>query len=243
MRDVGKFFSVILIVLMFGLQTEAQADDRLWAALRSSEAVAMIRHSIAPGIGDPDHFRLDDCATQRNLSAAGQRQAQAIGEAFRRHGITAAQVLSSRWCRCLDTARLLNLGTVEPFPALDSFFSTPERSASQTAALRERLQQDRAGQPLVLVTHQVNITALTGVVPGSGEMVVIKPAIDGGVEVLGRLQPVENRNSSSEENSRHHLASTLQHGSSYPVQLLDDNLAMDRNRIQYVDRLPHGETL
>ena len=29
----------------------------------------------------------------------------------------------------------------------------------------------------------------------------------------------------------------------YPEQLLDDNLAMDRNRIQYVARLPHGEAL
>ncbi len=194
MGDSGKFFSAILILLMFSLVSEAHADERLWAALRSGAAVAMIRHAVAPGIGDPDHFRLDDCATQRNLSAEGQRQAQAIGAAFRANDITAAQVLSSRWCRCLDTARLLDLGTVQPFPPLDSFFSTPERSASQTTALRERLQQDRAGQPLVLVTHQVNITALTGVVPGSGEMVVIRPKTDGGVEVLGRLQPVGNRN-------------------------------------------------
>mgnify|MGYP003585098110 FL=1 len=194
MRDSGKFFSAILILLMFSFLSKAQADERLWAALRSGTAVAMIRHAVAPGIGDPEHFRLDDCATQRNLSAEGQRQAQAIGAAFRHNGIAAAQVLSSRWCRCLDTARLLGLGTVEPFPPLDSFFSTPERSTSQTTALRERLQQDRAGQPLVLVTHQVNITALTGVVPGSGEMVVIKPATEGGVEVLGRLPPVGNRN-------------------------------------------------
>ncbi|NJM12392.1 MAG: histidine phosphatase family protein [Synechococcaceae cyanobacterium SM1_2_3] len=179
---------------MFSFLSKAQADERLWAALRSGAAVAMIRHTVAPGIGDPDHFRLDDCATQRNLSAEGQRQAQAIGAAFRDNGIVAAQVLSSRWCRCLDTARLLDLGTVEPFPPLDSFFSTPERAASQTTELRERLRQDRAGQPLVLVTHQVNITALTGVVPGSGEMVVIRPATGGSVEVLGRLPPVGNRN-------------------------------------------------
>lgn len=194
MGDSGKFFSVILILLMFSVLSEAQADDRLWAALRSGDAVAMVRHALAPGGGDPAGFRLDDCTTQRNLSAEGQRQAQAMGDAFRHNGISAAQVLSSRWCRCLDTARLLDLGTVEPFAPLDSFFSTPDREVSQTAALRQRLRQPRSGQPLVLVTHQVNITALTGIVPSSGEMVVIKPATDGSVEVLGRLQPDQNSN-------------------------------------------------
>jgi hypothetical protein len=131
---------------------------------------------------------LDDCATQRNLSEAGRQQARAIGAAFRRNGITSARVWSSRWCRCLETARLLDLGPVEPFPPLDSFFAERERAAPQTAALQAFLSRPYAGPPRVLVTHQVNITALTNVVPRSGELIVAQPLADGRVRVIGRLE-------------------------------------------------------
>lgn len=182
-------FPIVLLVWLLGWSASLRADEPLWEALRTGEAVALVRHALAPGTGDPAGFRLEDCATQRNLSDEGRRQARAIGAAFRQNGITAARVLSSRWCRCLETARLLDLGTVEPFSPLDSFFSNPERAVSQTAALREFLIRAATGPPRVLVTHQVNITELTGVVPGSGEMIVAQPTASGGIRVLGRLVP------------------------------------------------------
>lgn len=182
-------FPIMLLACLFGWSASLHADESLWKALRTGGAVVLIRHALAPGTGDPSGFRLEDCVTQRNLSDEGRRQARAIGMAFRRNGISAARVLSSRWCRCLETARLLDLGTVEPFAPLDSFFSNPERAASQTAALREFLSRAAAGSPRVLVTHQVNITELTGVVPGSGEMIVVQADASGEVRVLGRLAP------------------------------------------------------
>ena len=151
------------IALYLALGSLAWADENPWQALRSGTAIGLLRHATAPGIGDPAHFRLEDCATQRNLSEAGRQQARAIGAAFRRNGIATARVLSSRWCRCLETARLLDLGPVEPFPPLDSFFAASERAAPQTAALQAFLSRPYAGPPRVLVTHQVNITALTNV--------------------------------------------------------------------------------
>lgn len=169
------------------------ADMSLWAALRSGEAVALIRHAVAPGVGDPSGFKLEDCATQRNLSESGRRQARQIGAAFRENGVTRAKVLASRWCRCLETARLLELGPVEAYPPLDSFFSDPERGVAQTAAVRDFLRQPGPLPPRVLVTHQVNITALTGVVPDSGEIIVIRPLADGAVEVMGRFSPARDR--------------------------------------------------
>lgn len=175
--------------LWLGFGASAWADENLWQALRSGAAVALLRHALAPGGGDPAHFDVADCATQRNLSEAGRRQARAIGEAFRRNGIATARVLSSRWCRCLDTARLLDLGPVEPFPPLDSFFSRPERADAQTAALREFLGRPYGGPPRVLVTHQVNITALANIVPQSGELIIVQPLTGGPVRVLGRLDP------------------------------------------------------
>lgn len=167
---------------------EAADAEALWALLRRGGAIAMMRHALAPGTGDPPEFRLDDCATQRNLSEAGREQARAIGRAFRDRGVPVAGVLSSRWCRCLETGRLA-FGTVTPFPPLDSFFQDRSTEPAQTAALRRHLKDWDGQGTLVLVTHQVNITALTGVFPQSGEMVVLTRDAAGGVRVAGRLVP------------------------------------------------------
>lgn len=165
-----------------------EGEGALWQAIGRGEAVAMIRHALAPGTGDPTRFRIDDCSTQRNLSERGRAQAQAIGARFRANGIDRALVRSSQWCRCLETAELLDLGPVEPMPALNSFFGRRDEGPDQTAALRRYLSAREEKRPLVLVTHQVNITALTGVFPASGEIVVIRPAGDGGVEVAGTIE-------------------------------------------------------
>jgi len=92
---------LVLAVLAAG---RAGAEDAAWDALRGGGQVVLIRHaSTVAGLGDPPGFRLDDCATQRNLSDAGRAEARRIGAAFRRHGIPVDRVLSSRWCRCLDS--------------------------------------------------------------------------------------------------------------------------------------------
>ncbi len=159
-----------------------------WAALKEPGTVAIMRHARAPGTGDPAAFTLGDCGTQRNLDAAGRRQARAIGDAFREHGIDVDKVLTSQWCRCRDTARLLDLAPAEPFPALNSFFEDRGTADAQTEAVRRFLARQPQGRKLVLVTHQVNITALTGVFPASGEVVAIEVADDGEVTVRGRVR-------------------------------------------------------
>ena len=164
----------------------ASDDAALWEGLKTGRHVALIRHAEAPGVGDPTGFRLEDCTTQRNLSDAGRRQAEQAGALFRKMGVERATVYSSQWCRCLDTARGLGLGTVVPQPALNSFFENGDTEKAQTRQVRELIRQRPAGRALVLVTHQVNITALTGVYPASGEIVVLRPENDGLV-VLGRL--------------------------------------------------------
>lgn len=170
---------------LLALPAALRAEEGAWALLRAGRAAAILRHAIAPGGGDPPGFRLDDCATQRNLSAEGRAQATAIGAEFRARGIAAATVLSSGWCRCLETARLLALGPVSREAALDSFFADRSLGPARTEALRGLLAA-WSGGPLVLVTHQVNITALTGVFPASGEAVLVRTG--GEPEVLARLR-------------------------------------------------------
>ena len=147
-----------------------------------------MRHAIAPGTGDPANFALRDCSTQRNLSAEGRAQAAAIGDRFRANGMDAARVVSSQWCRCLETAQLLGLGPVEELPALNSFFRRSERREPQTQALRDWLAGQDLEHPLVLVTHQVNITALTGVYPASGQLVVLRRSDNGDISVVGSIR-------------------------------------------------------
>lgn len=175
------------LILMAPSRTVAQQPG-LWAGLLAGDYVVLMRHAVAPGIGDPDDFVLDDCSTQRNLSAAGLKQAVRIGERLRANGIGRARVYSSQWCRCLDTARALGLGPVQPLPALNSFFRDFSRRDAQTHAARQWIDNHTPGGPLILVTHQVNITALSGVSPASGELIFIRLNAAGEAELVGRIE-------------------------------------------------------
>lgn len=180
----------MLLALLLALPAAAQApadEAALWAALAGGGHAALMRHALAPGTGDPAGFRIDDCATQRNLSPAGREQARALGERFRKHGATDVAVFSSLWCRCLETAELLDLGKVTPLPALNSFFRDSSPEAAQSAAVRRLIAEQAGRRSVVLVTHQVNITALTGVFPQSGEIVVVRPE-GAGLRLVGRIR-------------------------------------------------------
>ena len=185
--------TLAMLVMIIGAGP-APATERgdvapLWRALATPGHIALMRHALAPGTGDPAHFDVGDCATQRNLSAAGRSQAARIGAGFRAQGIAAARVMTSQWCRCRDTARLLGFGPVTELPALNSFFRRGERRDGQTRELESWLAEQSLDKPLVLVTHQVNITALTGVYPASGDIVVLRRRADGGLDVLGSISP------------------------------------------------------
>jgi broad specificity phosphatase PhoE len=181
----------LALVLALALLSEpgaAAADEAIWALLKSGGQVVIMRHAATvPNV--PDTLGTD-CSTQRNLSEAGREDARRIGAALRAHGIAVEDVRASVWCRCMDTARLA-FGTVTNWPALDSIFRDRSRGAAQTREVRE-LIRGHSGGTLVLVTHQVNITALTGLYPDEGEMLVLTPRGDGFV-VAGRIKPSDVR--------------------------------------------------
>ena len=177
-----------LALLAFLLPASAPADaDTRFARLSGPGVVAIMRHALAPGFSDSASFDLDDCATQRNLDARGRAQAQEIGAAIRAAGVTVDRVLTSQWCRCRDTARLLGLGPVEELPALNSFFRDRSRAGAQTAELRRFLLGLSRGETVVLVTHYVNIQALTGRGTASGEVLLLEIGRDGAFSVVDGL--------------------------------------------------------
>lgn len=178
---------ILLLAALGTLPLSAQANEATWQALEEGGLVILMRHSLAPGIGDPPGFELSQCDTQRNLSTAGRAQAQDAGRAFRERDIPIAAVYSSSWCRALDTAALMALGEVEPAPWLNSFFRGRGDQASITQTAQEQIAEWQGPGNLLLVTHQVNITALIGGGVGSGEMIVVRPT-DDSLRVVGRLR-------------------------------------------------------
>ena len=187
MGAVPRLAPVLLLLGSIALAGPAGADEGLWRRLAAGGQVVLLRHgTTTPGVGDPTGFRLDDCATQRNLTEAGREESRKLGAAFKARGIPVGRVLSSAWCRCLDTARLA-FGSAEPWEPLSSLFADRTRQAEQTRAFRTLAGEKRAGGNTVLVTHGANIVTFVGVSPAMAEMVVVTPQGNGTFAVAGRL--------------------------------------------------------
>lgn len=167
----------------------ASADEaEAWTAFRTGRHVALMRHTDAPGgAGDPAGFRVDDCATQRNLSAKGRADAQRIGARLRSEGIVVERLLSSPWCRCMDTATLLELGLVETSSTFGNVVVLSDQKETLTAGARAVLDKWAGSGILLVVTHGANIAALTGISPASGEIVVVRSGSGGSSKPVGRL--------------------------------------------------------
>jgi broad specificity phosphatase PhoE len=169
----------------------AVAQGDVWALLEQPGNVVFMRHSDAPGsggYGDPPGYRLEDCATQRNLSEEGRAHARRTGEALRTHGVSFDRVLTSPWCRCKETARLAMGREAEVFAPLSNLVGRPEHREGQVGALKAYLAGLQPTTHVLFVTHGIVIGALTGVNPASGEMVIVKPGPGGEPKVVGRVK-------------------------------------------------------
>ena len=175
------------LALWLASATLAVADNAAFTAAAEPGAIVIMRHALAPGTGDPGNFRLNDCSTQRNLNDAGRAQSEAIGQAFRDAGILFDRVMTSQWCRCRETAKLLGHAPPEDLPALNSFFQDRSTRDQQTADVKRSIDAAPKDQRIMLVTHQVNITALIGGWVSSGEAIVLRRKPEGGFEISGRI--------------------------------------------------------
>ena len=162
---------IIFIILLF--RTDAQARSELETIRNSISAnVIFLRHALAPGFGDPNNFNKQDCSTQRNLSNKGRLQASLIGNYLKLTNLRFSQILTSEWCRCIDTAKELNLGQWKTFSGLNSFFQEYEKKDQVMDKLQKKLDSLEYSDLVLFITHQVVILEETGVAPSSGEMVL-----------------------------------------------------------------------
>ena len=189
-RVLRQFLPAAFLLISFStLPTPIQADNNAWQLWKQAGVHAIMRHATAPGFGDPENFKLGQCNTQRNLNAQGLAEAKALGKQIQAHGISPSRIYSSQWCRCQDTARALNLGPVHELPALNSFFQERGKSSEQTTALKAHIAQLGPNEKVLYVTHQVNTTALTGIYPASGEIILFRMTASQDIEVVGRITP------------------------------------------------------
>lgn len=182
------YFVFVGILLLANSMDSVSANSEVIRSLQINGHIALMRHSIAPGNGDPATFSIEDCSTQRNLSAEGRKQARTTGDFLRANGVKNLHIYSSQWCRCVDTAKLLDYGKVNELSILNSFYAQRELEPSQTRALKQWIFNRSDPAPAILVTHQVNITSLTGIYPSSGEIVVVKIS-ESDLEVIGTIEP------------------------------------------------------
>ncbi len=188
-RTYLELFLASLVLLASFVPASAAETSLLWALLKKPGHIAFVRHALAPGTGDPDNFDLNECNTQRILSDAGRRQAARTGDAFRAKRISQPTVYSSQWCRCMETAELIKLGTVTPLPSLNSLYRFPEREARQIETLRADIKSLNLDKPVVMVSHQFTIRGLLKTSTRSGEIAVVRRRADGSLVLLGKIAP------------------------------------------------------
>ena len=181
-----NIISLLAYLFIFLFTSQLNASNQAWNLAQEGNKILLIRHSLAPGGGDPPGFKVNDCKTQRNLNRTGINQSKKIGKLFKKNKVPVDQVLSSQWCRCKDTAKYA-FGNFKEFAALNSTFQSPynKNEGKQLKELYEFIKKwDGKGKNLVLITHYSIITAVTNAVPSSGEIVIA----DKNFKVLGTIQ-------------------------------------------------------
>jgi phosphohistidine phosphatase SixA len=161
-------------------------------ALRPGGHVILLRHMSTEHVApDPGYFEVRDCSTQRNLSEEGKGQARLVGKAFAKLAIPVGEVLSSPYCRCLETGRLA-FGRVTESEILSVWdaLTVPERSERGGVVRKMLGTSPPAGANTILITHTGTLLYSFGLNSRpEGIAHVFRPNESGAAEYLGMLKP------------------------------------------------------
>ena len=168
-----EYFKIIILIILFLFNHKSYADENIVEILKKNDNIIFIRHSLAPGTGDPENINLNDCKTQRNLNSEGIKQSKKIGNFFKKNNIIVEHIFSSEWCRCKDTA-FHAFESFKTFDALNSFYSEKfyKNKNKQIKKLKKFISDWDNNSNLVLVTHYVVILEILGIGAGSGEIII-----------------------------------------------------------------------
>ncbi len=190
----NSFLKLIFILYLFALIffPLITLSDINQAIKKSNYNVIFLRHAIAPGYGDPDNFRLEECETQRNLDSKGIEQAKLIGDYLKINNIQFSEILSSEWCRCIDTAYNMNIGKWKKFEGLNSFFQKFSSKSKVLNKLDTKLKGIKSDDLVLMITHQVVIYNITGISPPSGGFVLYNSITKNALEFEPYLGTIDN---------------------------------------------------
>ena len=168
-----KHCKIIILIILFLFNHKSYAEENIVEILKKNNNIIFIRHSLAPGSGDPENINLKDCKTQRNLSTEGINQSKKIGNFFKKNNIKVEHIFSSEWCRCKDTA-FHAFNSYKTFDALNSFYSEKfyKNKNKQIKKLKKFIRNWDNNSNLILVTHYVVISEILGIAAGSGEIII-----------------------------------------------------------------------
>ena len=168
-----KYSKIIILIILFLFNHKSYADENIVEILKKNNNIIFIRHSLAPGSGDPENINLNDCKTQRNLNSEGIKQSKKIGNFFKKNNIKVEHIFSSEWCRCKDTA-FHAFNNYKTFNALNSYYSEKfyKNKKKQIKKLKKFISDWDNNSNLVLVTHYVVISEILGIAAGSGEIII-----------------------------------------------------------------------
>ncbi len=180
-----RLFILSFFILFINFNSELYSSELAISALREGKKLVFIRHSLAPGNGDPDEITLDDCSTQRNLNLAGINQSKKIGFFFKKNKIKVEKVLSSEWCRCKDTAKYA-FQKFQTYNALNSFYSSKfaDKKKKQINELREFIKNWNGENNIIFVTHYVVILEILNTPTSSGEIVIF----DKNLNIISKIE-------------------------------------------------------
>jgi phosphohistidine phosphatase SixA len=184
-RTAPLLLCLVLLTLSAG---RAFADDeQVWAALGQGGKVILLRHAhvdIREGIG---RHAPGNCAAEVNLSSRGLEQARRIGEAFRAHGIAVGEVLTSPYCRCIDTGKLaFGRATAVQYLLPPGVVSDSQAKLNDERVLQDILKyRDRSN--LVMITHDLNIANIVLEPVVMGEFFVVQPN-GADFDVIGKIR-------------------------------------------------------
>jgi phosphohistidine phosphatase SixA len=189
----GRLALAVLAAAVCGASVAAgasSADPSLGAELKRGGLVLVLRHAATDfSKPDRDPVVLDDCSTQRNLSARGRVQAQAIGHHARRLRLKIGAVLASPYCRTLQTARLAFGRARASRTLLNTIAERHDaRWRRQIRAVRLLFgTKPRPGTLTVLVTHGSVVVDAAGLELLEGETLVLRPLGSSRFRLIGRI--------------------------------------------------------
>jgi phosphohistidine phosphatase SixA len=190
MRSVVALPAALVVLSLCLPWQKAVAQTALWNALASEpNLVVFMRHMNASG-GQPLKWDASGwCEGETLLTDKGRRQAEAIGAAFARRGVTPGAVISSPMCRCTETARLAFGERFETTPELREIASADRaRSADFERAAQALIARQLGRAPVIFISHRPNIEFLTLELIDEAELLVTRATRRGDFDVLGRVR-------------------------------------------------------